>query len=330
MKEGSLQKLLAESLRKLGYKVDVNVGCSNYTIDLAIVHPNNPAEYVLGVLCDGENYLNANTTKDREDIQPQVLKYLGWTIYKVWSIEWWEDSSKVMEGIVEAVKTAEEQNGIEVPLPEESHNELKQTDVIETIVLASQQSNQKEINKYNVCKLKFVSCNSSEDFLTYSSRNIIKEQVREVLSVESPISKNLLCKRVLNAWGISRNGTRISSHFESLFSELDINKTAHDNTIFLWKQDHDPNSFSTYRVPENDMEKRDAEDLPPEEVANAVREVLQKQISLTRQDVIKETAKVFGFTRIGGNVERAIKKGIEVAITRGYVVEDKDRIIHRD
>lgn len=46
---------IAKEIEKLGYKVNCNIGCSEYKIDIGIVDPENPDSYLLGILADGEN-----------------------------------------------------------------------------------------------------------------------------------------------------------------------------------------------------------------------------------------------------------------------------------
>jgi len=54
---------------------------------------------------------------------------------------------------------------------------------------------------------------------------------------------------------------------------------------------------------------------------------LSHQISLPKEDLVRETSKLFGFARSGANVENAMKKGIDKAIEKGFVVEKDGRII---
>jgi hypothetical protein len=74
-------------------------------------------------------------------------------------------------------------------------------------------------------------------------------------------------------------------------------------------------------------QKRDAEDIPAEEIANGVKEILTHQISLPKDDLVREASKLFGFARSGTNVENAMKKGIVKAVERGLVTEWEGRII---
>ncbi len=59
--------------------------------------------------------------------------------------------------------------------------------------------------------------------------------------------------------------------------------------------------------------KRDSKEVPVEEVVNAIRYVLIEQISLSEEDLIREAAKLLGYTRLGTNVDYLIHKGIKAA-----------------
>ena len=90
---------MAAKLREKGYGVNTNIGCSGFKIDLGITDPDNSSEYILGILFDGQNYEASRTARDREIVQNEVLKGLGWKIHKVWSCDWWDDENKVLDGI---------------------------------------------------------------------------------------------------------------------------------------------------------------------------------------------------------------------------------------
>ena len=181
-------------------------------------------------------------------------------------------------------------------------------------------------NKYEMCNLEIVLCNSSEEFLYPSNRWKIIDQIKKVLEVEAPVSKDLLCKRVLSAWGISRNGARLNSYLENLFSGLDMRKTGNSDNVFFWKPEQHPSAYTLYRYTENENDKRNADDIPKEEIANAVKQILKEQISLSKGDLIRETAKLFGFSKVGNNVETAMREGIKLAVDDDYGKEDNDRV----
>jgi hypothetical protein len=171
-----------------------------------------------------------------------------------------------------------------------------------------------------------VQVSSAEDFFLPQSRGRIKAQLFNVLQAEAPISKNLLSKRVLAAWGISRMGARISTHFDGFFTQMNMAQTGQGQNTFFWNNEQRPDNYKIYRIPLNDMQKRDADDLPAEEIANAVKDILTNQISLAKTDLVRETAKIFGFARIGTNVELAMLAGISKAVELHYALIEDGRI----
>ena len=97
------EKMVAEEIEKHGYIVHTDIGCSGFRIDIGVVHPEKHSEYILGIVTDGENYYSSKTAKDREIVQSNVLKMLGWNIYKLWSPDWWDDPNRVMQDILNAI-----------------------------------------------------------------------------------------------------------------------------------------------------------------------------------------------------------------------------------
>ncbi len=330
--ESGFEEILAEKIRQFGYTVNTNIGCSGYKIDLGIVHKEKPSQYILGILCDGNTYNAAKTAKDREIIQQEVLRLLGWTVHKVWSIEWWENSERVINEILEAIKNAEANEGKEMLeiLPEAILLETAKPESVLLNNLASAQTlivTDTHSNLYEICSLESVISTSSEDFLFYSNTQKIKDQIKQVLETEAPIMKNLLAKRVVSAWGISKIGTRINAHFERLLNESDLTETKFADSRVFWNDKVNPDNYIGYRVSTINGQKRDADDLPPEEVANGIKEILGHQISLPEEDLVRETSRLFGFSRSGSNVDNAMKRGIQKAVLMGIITVKEGRLI---
>lgn len=93
--------LVADELRREGYEVVTNVGRSQFKIDIAVVNPDNPQEYMLGILCDGRKYYETKTVRDREIVQTGVLKGLSWNIMRIWTVDWYANRAKVMERLLD-------------------------------------------------------------------------------------------------------------------------------------------------------------------------------------------------------------------------------------
>ena len=66
--------------------------------------------------------------------------------------------------------------------------------------------------------------------------------------------------------------------------------------------------------------KRDVKDIPVEEAANAVCDVLEEQFSLPKEDLIRAAANKMGFSRIGTSVSALFFSGITLAIKEKRIV----------
>jgi very-short-patch-repair endonuclease len=89
------------ALEKRGWVVHPQVGVSGFRIDLGIVQPDAPGRYLAGVECDGATYHRSATARDRDRLREQVLRGLGWRIYRVWSTDWWIDADRAISKLHE-------------------------------------------------------------------------------------------------------------------------------------------------------------------------------------------------------------------------------------
>jgi hypothetical protein len=183
---------------------------------------------------------------------------------------------------------------------------------------------------YEICNLPIVAGASAEIFLQPYNSIRLREQIHQVLEIESPISISLLYQRILTAWGISRTGGRIVAYLDSLIVKMEIRQIKHREQVFLWKKTQHPNTYKVYRLSKNEVQKRDQEALPPEEIAVAIRHILKAQLSLPKADLIRESARLFGYSRVGAKAEEAMQTGIDVAIMQGFVIQVGERIVYQE
>lgn len=328
---GSFEKMVADEIKNMGYTVQTNIGCSGYKIDIGVVNPDKPSEYILGILTDGKTYRAAKTAKDREIVQPAVLKMLGWNIFNLWSLDWWDNPQKVTKDIVNVIKDIQAPPKNTEKIEDENETEAQQRKVLSSVKLQSitQEVIQpiKKFEEYNICALDQSNLSISDDFFDSRILDDIRQQVNRVMEIEAPISHSLLSKRIINAWGISRLGIRLNGYLSSIYSQMGLKQTSQNGKIFYWNKEQDPLKYDIYRIPVEGESKRNADDLPKEEVICGIKDVLSNQISLPEDDLIREVAKIFEYTRLGGNVEQAMRMGIECALQIGLAINKDDRIV---
>ncbi|GAP68302.1 superfamily I DNA and/or RNA helicase [Bacteroidales bacterium 6E] len=328
----SFEKSVADEIREMGYQVHTGIGCSGYRIDLGIVHPDKPGEYLMGILTDGEMYQSARTARDREVIRDNVLRQLGWNIYRLWSPDWWDDSRKVLADIRSALghaangKGRGDSAGSPAPQPvRHSSVELlagKPQSITQHVITEA-----REFEVYNTCILPQISLRVSDEFFDTRHLATIQIQVREVIETEAPICRSLLSRRILNARGFARQGTRLMRHLDTVYARMNLKCTKQDGTVVYWRNDQDPAHYEKFRIPAGDDDKRNADELPKEEVAAAMVQILRNQVSLPADDLVRETARLFGFTRVGGIVDQAMRTGIDHAVNSGMVIMNNGRYV---
>lgn len=99
--ESELQKVMYEKLNSYGFKVDKNVGNSDYNIDIAIKDFVNPSVYKIALQLDGKMYINSKVTRDRDRIHSEILENMGWKVHRIWSYDWMLNPEKEIEKILE-------------------------------------------------------------------------------------------------------------------------------------------------------------------------------------------------------------------------------------
>jgi very-short-patch-repair endonuclease len=91
-------------LMSRGYIVHSQIKHSRFRVDLAIVNPNDPKKYILGIECDGAMYHSTDEQVERDWWRQDILESQGWIIERIWSKDWWRNSSYEVERIDQRVK----------------------------------------------------------------------------------------------------------------------------------------------------------------------------------------------------------------------------------
>ena len=279
-------------LKEKGYETQKNVGHSEYKIDIGVVDPENPERYMLGILLDGASYGASKTTKDREVAQISVLEGLGWNIHRVWSMDWWDNRGKELDRIAEKLENIK--NKVEIkekpapaPKPVINDNAKKPE---------SPKAAQTDKHEYVTADLPQKDM-TADEFLAPLMKRSIASRIGKVVKAEAPVMEGQLLKRVINSYGIERSGSRIKERFDEVMNEMTFRTTVQNGEKVYWNEDQDPENYVNYRV-----SNRDIRDVPYQEIICALCIVLREQISMTREDLARETARKLGYSRMTKNV----------------------------
>jgi hypothetical protein len=320
MSKQHLSATISNKLQEKGFDVKCNIGTSGFKVDIGIVHPDKPQQYILGIVIDGHYYYNAQTTNDREMVMPSVLKALGWNIHRIWTMDWFENSDKIISSIAEKIKHLQSQpvakkEKIEKPAVEPVFESIKA--IPDEVIIHNNANRQKP---YLTASLSSVSAASSETIFEFQNRNTIKQQIKTLIDTETPISKSLLYKKVLQAWNTSRVGARLDKHLEGIIKEMNVVESIH-NQPFYWSNN---TTLDYYRS--NDIEKRNLEDIAPEEVIVALEEVVSNNLSIEEDELLRYLARTFCFAKVGKQIDTLLRYSINLAVKQEKVRRENNRI----
>ena len=316
-KEG-FEQSVAKQLRELGYECRCNVGCSDYKIDVAVCNPDKPDTYIMGINCGGISYYHNGTASDRTLSQPAVLKGLGWNITNVYIIDWLDNRDKTLAKLRDDIEAAIAAYRDPGKKEKQEDNKPKQEMVFETeapVQLADL------CEKYEPMKVK--AYGKPEDFTGQGNAKIVR-CINDILEAEAPVSMKALTKKVFACFGIPRTSPNVKKAFdEALASSGAQVRKAGDNE-YIWLPSQDAAAYDKCRAVCADEDRRDIDDIPPEEIACGIGFIMSRQISMLRTDLIRETAHLFGFTRITPAIETQVSLGIRESKSRGTLEFGED------
>jgi len=281
---GGFGDVVAAFLSCNGYEIDRDVGCSSFKIDVAVRDPADHTRHIAGIECDGPSYAGQRTEQDRDVNRAGVLRGLGWRMLRVWSVDWAFDRKRAEESLLKALEDAK--NGVPEPKTEvafgpEDEPVVKKDDTR---------------TEYRIWTSR--AARSKERFADPANRPQVEKVVRAVVEREGPIYADVLARRVAGAWGVTRM-TDKASDVVSAAIPSDIVISTHGTGGVYWPSGVDPESYAGYRVPSSDpTAKRAIDEIPLEEIRNAMRDMLADLGTCPKEDLYRETMKTFGYASV--------------------------------
>jgi len=339
LQRGALQRDVQDVLEADGWKVEPQLGCSGYRIDLAVLDPTHDDRFLVGIECDGENYAQALTARDRDKTRSAVLRGLGWSLLRVWSNDWLADREGASQKLLAVVRSIQDnstqpsaaalealtEQEMEAPdgeRPESEEHLLRaeprtpvepEADPLEEVrAEPSNAIGMEGPRPYHALK-RGRRGGSPESFKEAKSAPAIRRALVAIVEKEGPIGQEFLARRVASFWGHERFTARVSEHAMELLEECVSAGELHiDENGFVWTHADQPAACLYFRTPEDEADpEREVEDLAPQEVAAAALHLLRQHISVPLDDLVRQTAKLFGYPRAGSRMQAVLLGGIE-------------------
>ena len=319
--DSPFEESVANRLRERGWEVVPQVGVSRFRIDLGIVHPDRPGDFLVGVECDGATYHSAATARDRDKVRAAVLEDLGWKLLRVWSTDWFVAPEQEIEKLDQALRIlhAADEGPREVASPaDDSSDESKE---IEGVVIASAGDTETacEIGNDDAIQPREKSSVPSvykltdyselaeridpDQFYEEDYTPLLIELIRVTLECEAPIADDLMVKRIARAHNFKRTGRLIRERVLDLAEEQFHIREDPEEGSFVWLNEHAVAVGVPMRQPSDEDATRRIEEIPSEELLAGLAHTGDG-------DPVREIARLFGIFRLSANARERIQKAI--------------------
>ena len=125
----------------------------------------------------------------------------------------------------------------------------------------------------------------------------LRDQLADIIRLEAPICETLLRQRILHAWGLSHSGRAINEAITTALPSDVLRTNLGTGTVF-WGPDQTPATYTGCRAPATDADRRELADIPPEELANVMREIIRDLGTCPQETLYRETLRFLGFTAL--------------------------------
>jgi very-short-patch-repair endonuclease len=313
------ESLFEESVRNelaiRGVEVVPQVGVSQYRIDLAVMDAERPGQFLLGIECDGPMYYSAMTARDRDRLRQQVLEGLGWKIHRIWSRDWIQNREEEIRKVLQAVDSQRKKLTGKHPdeLNRAGAEANDKTPFAKTEPVLEEIKAPPAALPYRQLQLEKPEAVGRQAFLDAPLSQII-DMFQAIANADGPISVNIARALVLEAWE-TRRGKKIDERLDSAIRRGREQKAFLLNGNFLWPLGR---SVAPLRVHTPGQPLRPLSDIAPEEIESAVRECVKGAVTIGREDLVRETCRLFG-----------LKSTQENALQIDYLIEsllEKDEL----
>lgn len=306
---------VAHAIRTLGYDVDYQVGSAGFKIDLAVHDPDRKGQYMLAVECDGATYHTSVWARERDRQRQEVLEGLGWHFHRVWSTDWFHRRPEELRRLEQAILSAAKSG----PLVPDEHFSLpsKEVEDVDVDADAGPGIDQPDLPDYPVADFPVPSRLEPHEVPVALMTDIVER----IVAIEGPVHQDEIARRVAAMFGKQKAGSRIVARVGEALHFLQTRNGeifAAGGFWFTASQQDEPPLRNRSRAPLN---LRKANMLPLLEIEAAIRVVLNQNGALSREEIPRAVALLFGFQRTGPEFRPAIAPVVDSLLNSGDIVE---------
>ncbi len=323
--DSPFEEAVFKQLTDAGYELQKQVGSAGFYIDMAVIDPLKPGKYMIGIECDGASYHSARSARDRDRLRQEVLQGLGWTIHRIWSTDWFRHPERELARVIEAIEKA--RLGLrEAPEPKPLPVQQVPQAPAENEEIQRESNDGARLEQTNQENPKYVVADILIDLVGQELHSIpiatLASWVHDIVRVESPIHSSEVVRRLSELAGLKRAGTRIQAIVEEAIRYLTNKEKIVPRGDFLWIPD--------MQVPivrdRSELAFKKIELIAPQEIAAAIRKVVEASYGMNREDLPQAICQLFGLSRATDDVKGQVENIVSRMIASEQLTEKGNQI----
>jgi very-short-patch-repair endonuclease len=308
-----LERAVKATLEAQGHAVQERVGVAGFYVDLAVVHPDEPGRYVIGIEFDGTSYHASRSARERDRQRQMVLQDHGWTLHRIWSADWFMDPRKEMQKVLRIIEQARESQPVvsgpvlpklkvEWVPPEQVSAQVQLTPPYREFTAPAPEGELADVSPYR-----------------------LGDYVRNIVEVEGPIHIDELTARLRTLWGVRRLGNNLQELVDQgVATACRMGNVQITNEFFAIAERE--------VVPRNRKDTisrglRSADRIAPEEITACIQLAVEAYHGVAREEVAQSVARLFGLGRTTESLDQSVHECIENMLRTG-VLKNLDGCLH--
>ena len=159
-----------------------------------------------------------------------------------------------------------------------------------------------------------------------------EQEEQRILDTEAPISYDRLVKKTLRTFHIVRSSPQTLEVTDKAMKKVSARLNKQAGVKFYWRKDQDPERYAIYRIDEKGSDKRSVEEICQQEMKNAVCVALQEKGVQSKEELLRNTIRVMGYSRSSTALLAAAERGLKYGRKTGEIImnEEKNFILNQD
>ncbi|WP_321422966.1 DUF3320 domain-containing protein [uncultured Methanobacterium sp.] len=351
--DDAFEEAVSEFLTEHGYEIHRRVGCAGFRVDLAVVDPEYPGRYLLGIACDGPMYQTSRVARDRDRLRQQILKGLGWRFYRLWSTDWYRNRADVQKRLLAIIEELLKEDRAEEVIPpvEEVGIDSPVEDLEDGVSVISSTEDgtdsEKDTDLSHVDgavpptpdgKGEIDSLNDSPhasplDDPRLGDSKLDDTQIDDSPFTDSPLNETESRSKLLKSE--ERNySTENSTDFPELeeILESEKEKSKKESSSGSQVKEDDKDELSDYVTCEDTgvPVSGDIHSQPVGDIARAAMKVVEVEGPIHYDEVVKRIRTYWGLSRAGRRVQAVMKEAINLGLMDGQIIQKGDFLYYKD